>query len=355
VEDHPCPTQRCSGRAGIGAARTSSAHLDVAGSSPAAELGLFGDVVLGIKKSAFEVLIEAKKREKGVTLDTELTVEDLQALVERFKGVIHREAGRAFPQDPREQLTLAVNAVFQSWNNKRAIEYRRIYKIPDDWGTAVNIQAMVFGNLGESSGTGVAFTRNPATGEKRFYGEFLQNAQGEDVVAGIRTPQPIEALKEVLPKAYKELTAIGRRLEQHYQEMMDIEFTVQDGTLYMLQCRVGKRTALAAVKLAVDMAQERLIDQKMAVLRVEPHQLEQLLHPMIDPRVQVQKIAKGLAASPGAAVGKVVFTSENPAREAPRNCWPTMATGWCVFGIEFDSSFDGHLLTHMNVCSILAS
>ncbi len=273
-------------------------------------LQMFGDVVLGVKKSAFEDLIAAKKREKGVTHDTELSAEDLKELVGQFKGVIQRETGREFPQDPREQLQLAVNAVFQSWNNKRAIEYRRIEKIPDDWGTAVNVQAMVFGNLGESSGTGVAFTRNPATGEKHLYGEFLQNAQGEDVVAGIRTPQPIEALKEVMPKAYKELTEICRRLERHYKDMMDIEFTVQDGKLYMLQCRVGKRTGLAAVKIAVDMVRERLIDQKTAVLRVDPRQLEQLLHPMIDPTAQVQKIAKGLAASPGAAVGKVVFTAE---------------------------------------------
>jgi len=289
-------------------------------------LQMFGDVVLGIKKSAFEELIAAKKQEKGVTHDTELSAEDLRELVEQFKGVIQREAGRDFPQDPREQLKLAVNAVFQSWNNKRAIEYRRIYKIPDDWGTAVNVQAMVFGNLGESSGTGVAFTRNPATGEKRLYGEFLQNAQGEDVVAGIRTPKPIEALKEVMPKAYKELTGICRRLERHYQEMMDIEFTIQDGKLYMLQCRVGKRTGLAAVKIAVDMVRERLIDRKTAVLRMDTKQLDELFHPVVDREDLERKIkqglarviAKGLAASPGAAVGKVVFTAKEATEWASR-------------------------------------
>ncbi len=282
-------------------------------------LQMFGDVVLGIKKIAFEGLLSEKKRQKGVEADTALSAEDLRDLVEQFKGVIQRETGREFPRDPKEQLRMAVGAVFESWNNKRAIEYRRIYKVPDNWGTAVNIQSMVFGNLGENSGTGVAFTRDPSTGEKRLYGEFLPNAQGEDVVAGIRTPRPIVAMKKVWPQVYREFEQICRTLEHHYRDMMDIEFTIEDGKLYMLQCRVGKRTAHAAIKIAVDMAKERLIDQKVAVLRVEPWQLEQLLHPAIDPKVKVQKIAKGLSASPGAAVGKAVFTAEEAVEGAERH------------------------------------
>ncbi len=282
-------------------------------------LQMFGDVVLGIKKIAFEGLLSEKKRQKGVAADTALSAEDLRDLVEQFKGVIQREAGREFPRDPKEQLRMAIGAVFESWNNKRAVEYRRIYKVPDNWGTAVNIQSMVFGNLGENSGTGVAFTRDPSTGEKRLYGEFLPNAQGEDVVAGIRTPRPIVAMKKVWPQVYREFEQICRTLERHYRDMMDIEFTIEDGKLYMLQCRVGKRTAHAAIKVAVDMAKERLIDQKVAVLRVEPWQLEQLLHPTIDPKVKVQKITKGLPASPGAAVGKAVFTAEEAVECAERH------------------------------------
>lgn len=282
-------------------------------------LQMFGDVVLGIKKIAFEGLLSEKKRQKGVAADTALSAEDLRDLVEQFKGVIQREAGREFPRDPKEQLRMAIGAVFESWNNKRAVEYRRIYKVPDNWGTAVNIQSMVFGNLGENSGTGVAFTRDPSTGEKRLYGEFLPNAQGEDVVAGIRTPRPIVAMKKVWPQVYREFEQICRTLERHYRDMMDIEFTIEDGKLYMLQCRVGKRTAHAAIKVAVDMAKERLIDQKVAVLRVEPWQLEQLLHPTIDPKVKVQRIAKGLPASPGAAVGKAVFTAEEAVEGAERH------------------------------------
>ena len=282
-------------------------------------LQMFGDVVLGIKKIAFERLLSEKKRQKGVTADTALSARDLMDLVEQFKGVIRREAGREFPQDPKEQLRMAIAAVFESWNNKRAIEYRRIYKVPDSWGTAVNIQSMVFGNLGDNSGTGVAFTRDPSTGEKRLYGEFLLNAQGEDVVAGIRTPRPIVAMKKAWPQVYREFEQICRSLEHHYRDMMDIEFTIEDGKLYMLQCRVGKRTAHAAIKIAVDMAKERLIEQKIAVLRVEPWQLEQLLHPTIDPKAKVQKIAKGLSASPGAAVGKAVFTAEEAVEAAERH------------------------------------
>ena len=270
---------------------------------------MFGDVVLGIEKSAFERLLEGMKHAKKVKLDTELTAEDLKELVELFKKVVREKTGKDFPQEPKEQLRLAINAVFESWDNPRAITYRRLHSIPGDWGTAVNVQTMVFGNLGENSGTGVAFTRDPGTGEKRFFGEYLINAQGEDVVAGIRTPQPISELKKAMPKAYGELEKIYQRLEKHYREMLDIEFTIQDGVLYMLQCRVGKRTAASAVKIAVDMVKERLIDQKLAVLRVEPHQLDQLLHPRVDPMAKTQKIAKGLPASPGAAVGKAVFTA----------------------------------------------
>ncbi|MEK6718026.1 MAG: PEP/pyruvate-binding domain-containing protein, partial [candidate division NC10 bacterium] len=226
---------------------------------------MFGDVVLGIDKQAFERLLEAQKHAKKVKLDTELTAADLKELVTLFKRVVKDKTGRDFPQDPKEQLRLAINAVFESWNNPRAITYRRLHNIPGDWGTGVNVQAMVFGNLGDSSGTGVAFTRDPGTGERRFFGEYLMNAQGEDVVAGIRTPQPISQLKKAMPKAYAELERIYKRLEKHYREMLDIEFTIQDGKLYMLQCRVGKRTAGAAVKIAVDMVKERLIDHKLAV------------------------------------------------------------------------------------------
>ena len=270
---------------------------------------MFGDVVLGIDKQAFERLLEAQKRAKKVKLDTELTAADLKELVTLFRRVVKDKTGRDFPQDPKEQLRLAINAVFESWNNPRAVTYRRLHNIPGDWGTGVNVQSMVFGNLGDSSGTGVAFTRDPGTGERRFFGEYLMNAQGEDVVAGIRTPQPISQLKKAMPKAYAELERIYKRLEKHYREMLDIEFTIQDGKLYMLQCRVGKRTAGAAVKIAVDMVKERLIDHKLAVLRVDPGQLDQLLHPRVDPTAKVQKIARGLPASPGAAVGQVVFTA----------------------------------------------
>ncbi|MBI4734564.1 MAG: pyruvate, phosphate dikinase [candidate division NC10 bacterium] len=270
---------------------------------------MFGDVVLGIDKQAFERLLEAQKHAKKVKLDTDLTAADLKDLVTLFKRVVKDKTGRDFPQEPKEQLRLAINAVFESWDNPRAVTYRRLHNIPGDWGTAVNVQAMVFGNLGDSSGTGVAFTRDPGTGERRFFGEYLMNAQGEDVVAGIRTPQPINQLKKAMPKVYAELERIYKRLEKHYREMLDIEFTIQDGKLYMLQCRVGKRTAGAAVKIAVDMVKERLIDHKLAVLRVDPAQLDQLLHPRVDPTAKVQKIAKGLPASPGAAVGQVVFTA----------------------------------------------
>jgi pyruvate,orthophosphate dikinase len=279
---------------------------------------MFGDVVLGIEKQSFERLLEAQKNAKKVKLDTELTAADLKELVTLFKRVVKDKTGKDFPQDPKEQLRLAINAVFESWDNPRAITYRKLHNIPGDWGTAVNVQSMVFGNMGENSGTGVAFTRDPGAGERHFFGEYLMNAQGEDVVAGIRTPQPISQLKKAMPKVYAELERIYKRLEKHYREMLDIEFTIQDGKLYMLQCRVGKRTATAAVKIAVDMVKERLIDQRLAVLRVDPNQLDQLLHPRVDSAAKMQKIAKGLPASPGAAVGKVVFSAAEAEADAAK-------------------------------------
>jgi len=271
---------------------------------------MFSNVVLEIDRGEFEKLLEEKKKEVGARLDTDLDAAALKSLVKQYKELVKKKKGIDFPQDPKEQLRMAVGAVFNSWNNKRAIEYRRIYNIPEEWGTAANIQAMVFGNMGESSGTGVAFTRDPSTGEKTFYGDYLPNAQGEDVVAGIRTPQKISTLKETMPDIYRQLEEVYRKLESHYKDMQDIEFTVQDGKLYLLQTRTGKRTALAAVKLAVDMVREGLISKEEAIMRVEPAQLDQLLHPIFDPKAKVKPIAKGLPASPGAAVGKVVFTAE---------------------------------------------
>ncbi len=277
---------------------------------------MFGAVVLGLRPASqeeqdpFEVALEQKKREEGATEDTDLRADALRDLVRRFKALIRQQKGVPFPEDPQEQLRLAVSAVFDSWKNPRAVKYRELHRIPADWGTAVNVQAMVFGNLGDTSASGVAFTRDPATGAKHLYGEFLVNAQGEDVVAGIRTPQPIERLRLLMPKAYREFTRIAGRLERHYRDMQDIEFTIQDGRLYVLQTRTGKRTGTAAVKIAVDMAREGLIDRRMALLRVDPHQLEQLLHPMIDPTARVKRVGKGLPASPGAAVGRVVFTAD---------------------------------------------
>ncbi len=272
---------------------------------------MFGDVVLGVEHDAFEHLLEAKKAAKGVELDTDLDANDLAELVSEFKALVKEETGSDFPDDPRRQLDMARDAVFESSNNERALIYRRLNNISEELGrTAVNIQAMVFGNMGETSGTGVAFTRDPSTGENSFYGEFLMNAQGEDVVAGIRTPQPIDELQGVMPDAYEQLTAIGETLETHYRDMQDVEFTIQDRRLYMLQTRNGKRTGAAAVRTAVEMVNEGLIDKATALTRIPPDDLEQLLHPMIDPDVQVDSIAKGLPASPGAAVGKVVFTAD---------------------------------------------
>jgi pyruvate, orthophosphate dikinase len=282
---------------------------------------MYGDVVLGLKPvhkdeiDPFEAIIEAKKKEKGVHLDTELDAEDLQDLVGRFKQAIKDNTRHDFPQDPMQQLWGAISAVFGSWNNERAIAYRKLYDIPESWGTAVNVQAMVFGNMGQDSGTGVAFTRDAATGENRFYGEYLMNAQGEDVVAGTRTPLQISQLNQDNPKIYRELDQIRKILEQHYRDMMDIEFTIQQGKLYMLQCRVGKRTAFAAIKIAVDMVQERLVTDKDGLDRIEPEQLNQLLRPVFDLKQKDAAVkggrllAKGLNAGPGAATGRIVFNA----------------------------------------------
>ena len=272
---------------------------------------MFGSIVMGIDRQRFERVLEGTKEKKGVRLDTELTAEDLKELVEEFKLIYKKGAGEDFPADPLAQVKKAINAVFGSWFGDRAAKYRKLNNIPDDLGTACNIQSMVFGNLGENSGTGVGFTRDPSTGERKFFAECLINAQGEDVVAGIRTPLRIEELRKRLPKAYAELNTIYKKLERHYRDMLDIEFTVQEGKLYMLQTRVGKRTAAAALKIAIDMVKEKLIDKKTAVLRIDPQQLDQLLHPTIDPKAQTKVVAKALPASPGAAVGKVVFTAED--------------------------------------------
>ncbi len=272
---------------------------------------MFGDIVMGIKRARFEEILEAKKREVGAKQDVDLDLIALKDIVGKFKELVRKESGRNFPSDPFEQLKMAIDAVFDSWNGARCVTYRKLNNIPNNLGTAANVVAMVFGNMGSSSGTGVAFTRDPSTGERIFFGECLLNAQGEDVVAGIRTPMPISELKKSVPKAYNELVKIYKRLESHYKDMQDIEFTIQEGRLYMLQTRTGKRTARAAVKIAVDMVKERLIDKEAAIMRVAPSQLDQLLHPMIDTKAKVNKIAKGLPASPGAATGKVVFTPED--------------------------------------------
>lgn len=271
---------------------------------------MFGNVVLRVAHDEFEHLIEEKKKAKGLTLDTELDTADLQALVHEFKQIISRRTGDDFPDAPRQQLDMARDAVFESSGNPRAITYRRLNDISEELGrTAVNVQAMVFGNMGGSSGTGVAFTRNPSTGANVFYGEFLMNAQGEDVVAGIRTPLPIVELQNLSPDAYRQLVDIGERLETHYSDMQDVEFTIQDGQLFMLQTRSGKRTGQAAVRIAVEMVEEGLIDKDTALTRVPAGDLDQLLHPRVDPSATVEVVAQGLPASPGAAVGKVVFTA----------------------------------------------
>ena len=273
---------------------------------------MFSDVVMEIPKSLFEEAIDEMKNKKGVKQDTELTANDLKELVTIFKKIYKKEHGDEFPSNPEEQLMSAVKAVFRSWNNPRAITYRRLNDIPSEWGTAVNVQEMVFGNMGDDCGTGVAFSRNPATGENKIFGEYLMNAQGEDVVAGIRTPEPIEKLKETDMEAYQDFVMYATKLEKHYKDMQDMEFTIENGKLYFLQTRNGKRTATAALQIAVDLVNEGMITEKEAVLRVEPNQLDQLLHPNFDPEKlkQAKPIAQGLAASPGAATGKVVFTAE---------------------------------------------
>ncbi len=273
---------------------------------------MFSDVVMEIPKPLFEKAIDEMKEKRGVKLDTELTAEDLKELVGTFKAIYLKEHGSEFPSDPVEQLKEAVKAVFRSWNNPRAITYRRLNDIPGDWGTAVNVQEMVFGNMGDDCGTGVAFTRNPATGENKLFGEYLMNAQGEDVVAGIRTPQPIATLEQTNKQAYEDFVKYANELEKHYRDMQDMEFTIERGKLFFLQTRNGKRTANAALKIAVDLVNEGMITEKEAVLRVEPNQLDQLLHPNFDQaKLKAAKpVAKGLAASPGAATGKVVFTAD---------------------------------------------
>ena len=274
---------------------------------------MFSDVVMELPKSEFEKIIDQKKAERGVKQDVELNADDMKDLVKRFKAFYLEQKGEEFPQDPKVQLMEAVKAVFRSWDNPRANVYRRMNEIPYDWGTAVNVQQMVFGNSGDRSGTGVAFTRNPATGEKALFGEYLINAQGEDVVAGLRTPSPISKLKDEMPEVYEEFANIADRLEKHYKDMQDMEFTIENGKLYMLQTRNGKRTANAALKIAVDLVDEGMIDEEEAVLRVEPQQLDALLHPQFDADAlkNAQPIGKGLAASPGAACGKIVFTAED--------------------------------------------
>ena len=273
---------------------------------------MFGDVVMNVAHHSFEEVLEAVKKEKGVELDTELEIEDLKKVIEGYKNAIKDATGRLFPNDGREQLDMAVDAVFGSWNNDRAIIYRRLNNIHGLLGTAVNVQEMVFGNMGDSSGTGVCFTRNPSTGENKFYGEYLMNAQGEDVVAGIRTPLPMSALEKQNKEIYDELFAIRDKLEKHYKDMQDMEFTIQEGKLYILQTRNGKRTAAAAVKMAVDLVEEGLLSKEEALLKVEAESLDQLLHKQLDSKDKATKeaIASGLPASPGAAVGKVVFTAE---------------------------------------------
>jgi pyruvate,orthophosphate dikinase len=283
---------------------------------------MYGQVVLGVEHHLFEDVIEAKKLDSGVNLDTQLKAEDWQDVIAEYKALVERQLAKPFPQDPQEQLWGAIGAVFGSWMNQRAITYRRLHEIPADWGTAVNVQAMVFGNMGDDCATGVAFTRNPSTGASEFYGEYLVNAQGEDVVAGIRTPQhltiagkkanhsSLPAMEEVMPQVFAELEKVRTTLEQHYRDMQDIEFTVQQSKLYMLQTRNGKRTAPAALKIAVDMANAGLIDRNEAIRRIEPMSLDQLLHPTLDPKAEKTVLARGLPASPGAASGAVVFSAD---------------------------------------------
>lgn len=272
---------------------------------------MYSDVVMGMNSSLLEVTLEDLKAEKGMHLDTELTTDDLKKLVKKFKDLVQQMTGQSFPADPMEQLWGAINAVFKSWNTARAITYRELHDIPAAWGTAVNVQSMVFGNLGDDSATGVAFTRDPSTGAKKFYGEFLVNAQGEDVVAGIRTPQPISLLSEIMPEPYKDLETIYKKLEMYFKDMQDIEFTIEKNKLWMLQTRNGKRTAKAALQIACDMIDEKMITEEEAILRLDPSSLDQLLHPTLDPKASKTILAKGLPASPGGVCGQIVFTPED--------------------------------------------
>ncbi len=274
---------------------------------------MFGNVVMRVPKETFDDIFDDSKETAGTSLDTDLGADVLEQVAVDFKKAVKEETGNDFPDDPHEQLRLAINAVFDSWNNPRASHYRRMNGIPSDAGTAVNVQAMVFGNMGESSGTGVGFTRNPSTGAREFYGEFLMNAQGEDVVAGIRTPVPIGELAKVMPDVYGQLRDITNRLEKHYRDIQDFEFTIQTGKLYMLQTRNGKRTGPAAIRIAAEMLREGLIDEKEAIMRVEPAQLDQLLHPQLDPNAEYRVLARGLPASPGAATGRIVFSADEAA------------------------------------------
>jgi len=275
-------------------------------------INMFGDVVMGVDHKHFEKILDKAKETKGVEYDVDLGAEDWKKVCEGYKEVIRKHKGKSFPEDPKEQLRMGIDAVFQSWNSKRAIAYRRINNITGLLGTAVNVQVMAFGNMGETSGTGVLFTRNPSTGENKLYGEYLMNAQGEDIVAGIRTPLHIDELKKSMPKIYDELVSIYKKIEKHYKDMQDMEFTIQEGKLFILQTRNGKRTTAAALKIAVDMKEDKLISKKTAVLRIDAAQLDQLLHKRLDPiaKGKAEVLAKGLPASPGAAVGKVVFTAE---------------------------------------------
>ncbi|PYR85459.1 MAG: pyruvate, phosphate dikinase [Acidobacteria bacterium] len=277
---------------------------------------MYGNVVLQIEKREFDEIFDHIKEKAGAKLDTEIPVLSLQELVKQYKALVKERTKTDFPEDPRQQLQGAINAVFGSWRNPRAIHYRRMNKISEELGTAVNVQTMVFGNMGNTSGTGVGFTRNPSTGEREFYGEFLINAQGEDVVAGIRTPTPIRELDRVMPECYRQLREITDRLERHYRDMQDFEFTIQENRLYMLQTRNGKRTGKAAVKIAADMVKEGLITPEEAVMRVEPLQLDQLLHPILDPKAKAKELAQGLPASPGAVSGRIVFSAEDAVAQA---------------------------------------
>ncbi|MFW5683258.1 MAG: pyruvate, phosphate dikinase, partial [Spirochaetota bacterium] len=278
-------------------------------------INMFGNVVMGVDHEHFEAALDKIKKRRKVELDTELDANDLKGVVEAYKEVFKKHTNKNFPQDPKKQLWAAIDAVFGSWNNERAVSYRKINEIKGVKGTAVNVQSMVFGNLGDDSGTGVCFSRDPSTGKKVFYGEYLMNAQGEDVVAGIRTPMVLKTLEKKDPKIYKQLVDLKDRLEAHYKDMQDMEFTIQQGTLYLLQTRNGKRTGAAAIKIAVDLVNEKKIDKETAITRVTPDQLDQVFHPQIDPKAKKshKAVAKGLNASPGAASGVVVFTAEEAA------------------------------------------